>query len=354
MPCYKDTTRNTWYTKFSYTDWTGQRRQKLKRGFSTKREAVAWERDFLERQQGTPEMTFQALHDLYMEDVRQHLKESTANTRESRFKHNILPYFRDKPVNEIKPSDIRKWQGIMTGKGYSPTYLKTLNDQLTMTFQFAKKFHGLKVNPCTAAGSIGKAKSGRMDFWTQTDFDRFIGTVKSPECRLAFSMLFYTGLRFGELMALNPKTDIDLERGILSVSKTYRKEHGREITTSPKTENSYRTITLPDFLVEQIREFMSRIYDVNSQDRLFLFTRSKLRLAMERGCNQTGVKRIRLHDLRHSHVSLLIEMGFQPLLIAERIGDTVEMVNNIYGHLYPNKHRDVADALGKMYQKSIT
>ena len=75
---------------------------------------------------------------------------------------------------------------------------------------------------------------------------------------------------------------------------------------------------------------------------------------MNQACEKSGIKRIRIHDIRHSHVSLLIELGFTPLLIAERIGDTVDMVNNIYGHLYPNKDKDVAEKLQMQYQSSIT
>lgn len=351
MPVYYDEKTKNWFTKCYYQDWTGQRKQKLKRGFSKKKDAAAWERNFLEQQQGNPDMSFQALHDLYMDDIRQHLKESTVNSREHRLRNHILPYFKDKPINAITPADIRKWQGVMVGKDFKPTYQKTLNEQLSMIFNFAGKYYGLKTNPCTTVGMIGKSKSGRMDFWTQSEFSAFIECVHRPETKLAFQMLFYTGLRFGELMALNPNTDIDLENSTISVSKTFRREHGRDITTTPKTENSNRIVTIPSFLVEQIREYMNHIYDIQSRKRLFLFTRSKLRLAMEQGCNQSGIKRIRLHDVRHSHVSMLIDMGYQPLLIAERIGDTVEMVNNIYGHLYPNKHKDVADALNALVSK---
>ena len=354
MPAYKDEARKTWYCKFSYTDWTGKSDQKMKRGFPTKKAALAWERSFLERQQGNPDMIFQTLCALYMEDITLHLKKSTVKGKEHRIRNHMLPYFENRRVSEIKPADIRKWQGVVLTKELSPTYQKLLNKDLNTIFNFAKKYHGLNQNPCNTVKTIGKRRAGRMDFWTQAEFDTFLECVKKPETRLAYQMLFYTGMRHGEMMALDPNTDIDIENGTLTISKTYYRDHGQDITTSPKTDNSIRVVTIPPFLVEMIKEYMSHIYDIQSRSRLFLFTRSKLRLAMEQGCQQSGVKRIRLHDIRHSHVSMLIEMGFSPLLIAERIGDTVEMVNNIYGHLYPNKHRDVADALAKSYQNRIT
>lgn len=345
MPVYQDTKAKTWYVKTYFTDWTGERKQKMKRGFSRQRDAKAWERDFLEKQQGNPDMTFRSLYELYIADIEQHLKASTVNSRKHCCENNLLPYFENKKINEIRPADIRKWQGIILNKGFKPTYQKTLNEQLNMLFNFAVKYYNLKSNPCKAAGMIGQSKAGQMDFWTRDEFFSFISHVPDPGCNLAFQMLFYTGVRFGELMALSPSDDIDLLEGTISITKTWRREHGQDIITSPKTTKSIRIVTMPPFLTEQLRAYLRQIYDIQAWGRLFPFTRSKLRIAMDKACKASGVKHIRIHNIRHSHVSLLIEMGFPPLLIAERIGDTVEMVNNIYGHLYPNKHKDVATAL---------
>jgi len=354
MPAYKDEARKTWYCKFSYTDWTGKQRQKLKRGFPSKKEAAAWERNFLERQQGSPDMTFGTLCALYVEDITLHIRASTVKGKTGRIKNHILPYFEDKRANEITTADIRKWQGIIITKEFSPTYQRLINRDLNSIFNFAKKYYKLNADPCAPIKAIGKSKAGRMDFWTQSEFITFLGCVEKPETRLAFQILFYTGVRFGELMAINPATDIDLKNKTLTVSKSHYRDHGEDIITPPKTENSNRVVALPPFLTDLIEDYMSHIYDIQSRNRLFLFSRSKLRRAMNRSCQQSGIKQIRVHDIRHSHASMLIEMGFSPILIAERIGDTVEMVNNTYGHLYPNKHKDVADALAQSYQNCIT
>lgn len=350
MPVYKDEKTGTWYAKFYYTDWIGERKQKMKRGFKLQRDAKAWERSFLEKQQGDPDMTFRSLYELYLEDITQHLKKSTVDSRKRRCERHLLPYFENRPISQIKPADVRKWQGSILAKGFKPTYQKTLNEQLSMIFNYAVKYYGLRSNPCSITGMIGKSKAGRMDFWTQEEFKQFIAYVPDQLSNLAFQMLFYTGIRSGELLALLP-SDIDLESGTVTITKTFSREQGEDVITSPKTENSIRSVILPPSLVEQLRTYIDRIYDIDAWGRLFPFTRSKLRIAMDKGCSGSGVKHIRLHDLRHSHVSLLIEMGFQPLLIAERIGDTVEMVNDIYGHLYPNKHRDVATALDALVSK---
>ena len=106
MPTYFDETQKTYYCKFYYTDWTGQRRQKLKRGFPRQRDAKDWERNFLQMQQGTPDMTFQALYDLYLEDIMHRLKQSTIRNKRAPYERYIVPYFKEKHINEITPADI--------------------------------------------------------------------------------------------------------------------------------------------------------------------------------------------------------------------------------------------------------
>lgn len=350
MPAYKDTDRGTWYCKFSYQDWTGQRRQKLKRGFPTKREAAAWERSFLEKQQGNPDMTFQALYDLYLEDISHRLKDSTIRTKRYTCERYIVPYFKEKPINQITPADIRKWQNGILGNVTKGTYQRQINNQLNAILNFAFKYYGLLRNPCKTAGPIGRIKADRMEFWTSEEFNAFIEHVPDITLRTAFETLYYTGLRCGELLALT-LGDVDLEKGIVSVTKTYHRVKANDVITSPKTAGSFRTVTIPPFLVDRLMNYTRRLYGAGPQDRLFPTTRSKLVTAMKNGCAASGVKRIRTHDIRHSHVSLLIELGFTPLLIAERIGDSVDMVNNIYGHLYPNKHSEVASKLQQFVSK---
>lgn len=123
MPVFKDESRNTFYVKTYYTDYTGAKRQKMKRGFKLQREAKEWERAFLEKQQGTPDMTFQTLYDLYMEDMSHRLRENSIIGKKNVFKNRILPYFQDKQINQISPADIRSWQNEQIAAGYSDAYL---------------------------------------------------------------------------------------------------------------------------------------------------------------------------------------------------------------------------------------
>lgn len=350
MPAYYDESKKTYYCKFYYTDWTGQRRQKLKRGFTRQRDAKAWERDFLQRQQGSPDMTFQALYDLYMEDMSHRLKETTMSSKRYVFARHILPDFKEKPINQISPANIRKWQSKIIGSGIKETSQHQIYSHLNAILNYAVTFYNLPKNPCKVTGAIGKARTDRVNFWTQEEFSSFIVQAKDITYYTAFQTLYYTGIRCGELLALTP-ADIDLQAGIITVSKTYHRQNRQDITTSPKTESSNRTITIPPFLIDTLQNFISKNYGIDPSDRLFQFTPYKLKDTLKTCCELSGVKLIHIHDIRHSHVSLLIEMGFTPHLIAERIGDSVDMVNNIYGHLYPNKHNEVATKLQQLVSK---
>lgn len=347
MPVYKDNERNTYYVKTYYTDWTGTRRQKMKRGFKLQREAKEWERNFLEKQSGSPDMTFQALYDRYLEDIRSRLKESTIYSITHYMENRVLPYFKDKPINEISPADIRQWQNGLINDGLKPTTQHTINAKLNTVLNYAVNYCGLQRNPCSVTGSIGEQNAGEMDFWTLEEFQTFIHGIENPMYHVLFSILYYAGLRCGEVLALTP-ADIDFEKKTIRVAKTYHRFHRKDVITTPKTKNSIRTVPIPNFLCDQIRDYMKRIYGLRESDRLLPVVDGAVRKAFKRWCIKSGVKQIRVHDLRHSHVSLLIDMGFPAILIAKRIGDTVEMINSTYGHLYPNRHEEVADRLDQL------
>ena len=266
----------------------------------------------------------------------------------------ILPYFGNKRVNDITAADIRQWQNELIKMGYSPTYLKTINNQLSAIFNYAVRYYDLKSNPCAKAGSMGKSKAEEMDFWTVEEFRKFIDSVMNKRLSyMAFMTLYWMGMRLGELLALNPK-DVDLEKRTISITKSYQRLGKKDVITSPKTPKSKRVITVPEFLAADIKDYMDSLYDLQENDRLFLITKYYLEHEMQRGIKESGVKRIRVHDLRHSHASMLIELGFSPLEIANRLGhEKVETTLNTYAHLYPNKQTKLAERLDSEYKGDL-
>ena len=105
MPTYKDTKTGTWYCKFYYTDWQGQKRQKLKRGFSRQKDAKDWERLFLDQFAKNPDITFEVLYLKYKEYIRLRIRESTAASRFSMIDRHILPFFENRVVSDISTGE---------------------------------------------------------------------------------------------------------------------------------------------------------------------------------------------------------------------------------------------------------
>jgi integrase len=148
----------------------------------------------------------------------------------------------------------------------------------------------------------------------------------------------------GELLALAP-ADFDFEKNTASVTKSYQRLRGKDVIADPKTPKSKRVIQIPEFLSEEIQEYIESLYGCAATDRLFPVTKSYLHHEMTRGAKEQGIKRIRIHDIRHSHISLLIEMGFSAVAIADRVGHESIDITYRYAHLFPSRQREIADKL---------
>ena len=348
MPAYKDEKTGKWFAKFYYTNWQGIKKQKWKRGFATKKEALGFERDFLEKQSANPDMTLQNLYEIYMEDMAARLKQSTLLTKKTVLQTHILPFFGNKPINEIKASDVRRWQAklMSSPNNYSQTYLKKINTELNSIINYAKRFYNLNTNPCGKAGTIGKAKAEEMDYWTYDEYIAFREGVKDKSLSyICFEVLYWTGMREGELLALSP-ADIDLDNKTISINRTYQRIEGKDVFTSPKTRKSKRKIPIPDFLYQELSDYIQSRYMLDADERLFPVTKSYLSHEMIRGCKNTGVKKIRIHDIRHSHASLLINQGCDALMLADRLGhEKVSTTLNTYSHLFPHKQQELVHSL---------
>lgn len=218
-------------------------------------------------------MKFADFWKMYCADMETRLREHTMRTKKYIVELKILPYFGNKRVNDITAVDIRQWQNELIKMGYSPTYLKTINNRLSAIFNYAVRYYDLKSNPCAKAGSMGKSKAEEMDFWTGEEFRKFIDSVMNKRLSyMAFMTLYWTGMRLGELLALNPK-DVDLEKRTISITKSYQRLGKKDVITPPKTPKSKRVITVPEFLAADIKDYMDSLYDLQENDRLFPITK---------------------------------------------------------------------------------
>lgn len=347
MPAYKDEKTGSWYAKFYYEGFLGERKTKFKRGFETKKEALDYEREFLVMQQGSVSMKLESFVEVYFKDKEGRLKLRTVDTKRKLIEQKIIPYFAEKTLDEITPLDLMKWQNDLLNKGFKPTYLRMIQNQMTALFNHAERFYGLKNNPCKKIDKMGKPNAKELNFWTKEEFDIFIDSFSEDEkvYKLIYELLFWLGCRIGEVMALT-FSDIDYEKSTVTINKTLFRRGKEILITTPKTESSVREVTIPEFLVDEIKQYVESIYKPENDNRLFELTDRAVQKKIKSKANKCHLKPIRVHDLRHSHVAFLIEKGVQPLVIAQRVGhDSVNTTMNIYGHLYPNKQKQVADML---------
>lgn len=337
IPIYKDSERDTYYVSCYYKTWDGKQKRKVKRGFKLIKEARLWEAQFLNEAGSSPDMHFEQLISLFLKDKHERIRQNTYNGYVFIIDTLILPYFKDMKICDIQAMHIRRWQNEMLGRSYSQMYLKRMATLMSNIFNYACQYYGLQTNPCRTAGSIGKWKSKGIGFWTIDEFTSFISSVPQSETYIAFQVLYWTGMRIGEMLALTP-ADVDFEEKTISITKSLQRIKRKDVITPPKTPKSERVIFIHDELAYLLRNHLHEIPHLKPDARIFPFTTSRLYGAMKSGCELSGVKKIKLHDLRHSHASLLIELNFAPLLIAERLGhENVSTTLNIYSHLYPDK-----------------
>lgn len=351
MAVYKDKATGTWRVVYRYTDFTGKAKQTSKRGFATKREAQIWEREQHLKREAKLDMTFASFYELYVEDKTERLRDNTWNTKEHIVRTKILPYFGERKIAEIEPRDIIAWQNQLlayrkpNGKPYAGTYIQKIHSQLSSIFNHAVDFYNLPSNPAKRAGNVKKEERVEMQFWTKEEYLKFADAMMDkPVSYYAYEMLYWCGVRLGELLALTP-ADFNFETQMLRINKSYQRLNREDVVTPPKTLKSNRTIKMPQFLCDEMQDYLKMLYEPADDERIFTISKSYLHHEMDRGSEAAGVKRIRVHDLRHSHVSLLINMGFDAVAIGDRVGHESIDITLRYAHMFPTKQIEMADRL---------
>ena len=305
---------------------------------------------------------FMPLYEEYQEHIRLNVKESSYVTMLQLLEKFVVPVFKGRKMNEITPADIVKWQNDLSDKGYSYKYKTSIRGAFNHFFEYLKIYN--IANPITNVKGFKSNKSAKreMKYWTLDEFKKFISCVDVLRYKAVFTFLYLTGCRKGEACAIK-WSDIDFDKATVTINKTLtrtidkkRKRNEGEVVsdmyrvTTPKTENSYREIVLPPVLIDILKELKAQSTSdfVFGVDGYFMPFQT-LQHSFERYINLSGVKRIRLHDLRHSHTALLINQGENQLstiyVIAARLGDSVEMIFKTYGHLFPNTQRDIIGRL---------
>lgn len=350
MPAYKDGDSGSWRAQFYYKDWTGKKHKKNKRGFKTKKEAQQYEAEFIRVAKADMDMKLSSFVEIYLKDKEHELKLRTLRNKRYMIYTHVIPYLGEKKMNEITPADIIAWQKEIKEKyNFSESYLRMIQNQVTAIFIHATKIYYLRDNPCKRVKKMGRSDDRSLTFWTSEEYQKFIETFDRESMHFVmFELLFWTGMREGELLALT-KGDFDFGQSTVKITKTYFRANREDVITPPKTDNSVRTIDLPKFLADEVSEYCDKLFMQPDDARLFPIVAEALQHTMKRHIAKAGVKKIRVHDLRHSHCAYLINQGVQPLIIKERLGHKdIKVTLNTYGHLYPSEQKKVADLLNNL------
>ena len=353
MSQYKDEKTGKWYAIFRYRTYEGANKQVKKCGFATKREAKQYETEFISKMNGSKDMSVKSLSELYLADCKKRNKPASYQTTADCLKNRILPTFGHQAVKDITPIMIRTRQNEQLIPKYKKsTAIDTCRIFGTM-LEFAVRYYGLPSNPMRIAGTV-RYPNGNEDapirFWTQEQFEQFMTLIHEPMHHMIYEMLFWMGMRIGELCALRLK-DIDFEQGVVHIERN--KVHifnVGDVFQTPKTATSRRTIGMPDKLKEELTEYVQRLYEPKPDDLLFPRSASSIGRYFRNTQKRNNFEpHIRLHDLRHSHASLLLNMGIPAKAIADRLGHANEiMLFRTYGHMYLEQRDELVAKLNKL------
>ena len=354
MAVYKDEERKTWYVRMRYKDEDGKSREVKKRGFATKREAEKWEKanrksDPIES--ANSDMLFASFVELYKEYHFPRIRDSTAKIKGNIIDKYLIPFFGSFSVGKVTVSDVICFQnGLLElddEHHLSKSYLATIHSVLSSMFNYGMKYIGLQSNPASEAGNIGSLKSNSDRFWDLEQYKKFIGQFeKGSTLYLAYEVLYWTGIRRGELLALTPG-DFDFSKMSVAISKTKYTLDGETLIAPPKTESGKRVVILPDSLGREIQEYINKTGKGNS-DSLFPVSSTILMNRMKAAVAKAGIEQIHIHDLRHSHVSLLIRRGFSPVAISSRLGHRGAYVVHRYAHMWPGIQKEMAGMMDEL------
>ena len=351
--CGTKTSRSTWFTVFRING-----KQIRLNGFKTKREAEEGYYNYLHTKADIKQevITTQLLFEKYKHYITVNLKPASVKSACDVIRLYVLPTFADKPIKSITTSDIEKWQEDIINKGFKFKYKSKIYCGFCAMMNYAIKHNYLESNVVNRVGNFKNNEPKKeMLFWTEEEFVKFYKVVDDILWKTFFSFLYFTGCRKGEALALNWK-DIDFTNKLVSINKSINRKGlegaSFEITT-PKNRASYRTILLPDKLIDILKEYKNFCKKLDGfNESMFVFFGSTplveqtIRRRMNEYADIAGVKQIRVHDLRHSHASLLINKGQNILIVSQRLGHSdITQTLNTYSHLMPNKQKEIIGAL---------
>lgn len=332
MPAYKDEKRGTWYYKGKAKNSLGQWKDYQKRGFTTKKEALKAEKEFLDNKIFGYTTTVDEVFENYLKSIKDNQSINTVRRKVYSYNNHIKTVFGNKKISSINRANIIAFRDELSTK-VANNSANSILSVFKSIFKYAIYEMNLDIQDPFKNVSFLKINDKEYNIWSPQEFNEFISFVDNDLYYLAFHLLYNTGMRIGELLALQWK---DYNNGFINIKKSVSK---KEIHT-PKTKNSYRKIKIDNKSIELLNNIYQHKEDDDFNDDFFIFGNQQppaeypIRRAFEKYLKLSKVKRIRLHDFRHSHASFLINNNVPVVAIAQRLGDKQTTILNVYAHFF--------------------
>ena len=365
-----------WYYMTSYRDNTGKKRYRKSKKFSSREEAEAEELRFKTKRDNPAMIKFGVVATDYFEFMYKTKKESTVYSYENAYKKNIKPYFESFYINNINIQHVNFWKSEMTKKGYEITYLNKLYTILKGIFDYAIQNYDLDKNVVALSGRFQSVQEKvipddkKLKYITLEDFNKLIDVIDNNMWKTFFIFLYYTGMRKGEVQALN-WNDIDFNNNQIVVNKTLSVKTRKDTYKITSTKNYInRKIKMSKTLRECLLEYKKECMEYTDfKEEWFVFGNSRFLPSTTIDNHKHNyfsklgdVSEITIHQFRHSHVSLLINEYIKTskeknmkvdttkffLMMSDRMGHSIKVMQETYMHLFPTIQDEVVDLLDNL------
>ena len=345
MAVYKDEKRGTYFFAIRVNG-----KQIKRRGFKTSRAAKMAEAEFMLGVDDSDNPSFKYVANEYKSWYKKRRKPMSIKKMEGIVDNYLLPTFGNKNINDIKNRDVIKFHDSLIGVNSLSTN-KTIHVFLSAVFNFAIKNEYTIKNPANAVGNFEGNENKRMDYWALDEFKAFMDVVDEFVYYVLFMVLYYSGMRKGEALALT-WSDVDMENNIINISKT----HTKSGVNSTKT-GATRNVIMPYFVIRLLTQLkaqndpkMNYVVFGEFYNPLGETTLSK---RFNKWIKKSGVKKIRIHDLRHSHASYLINKGTVITVVSHRLGHSNTSTTwDVYSHLYPSTEKEAISDMENDFKKA--
>jgi integrase len=377
MPIYKiDGVKQDGLQKYkvriNFLDSHGAKKQLTRIAFGSE-DAKALERKLLQELKecaSTSKITLQVLYSEYINVMQYEIRESTLEKKKEVYKLHISPILDSVKIDKLSTKVLQDWKLKIESGNYASKTKKNIYGELRAVLNYAVRMEYLPINPLLRLGNFKNTLEMKheMRYYTAEEFLKFINAAlksakdveshRNSYCEwdyyVFFNIAFYCGLRKGEIFALKWS---DIDNGYLHITRSInQKLHGDDRETAPKNKSSIRTLQMPKPLIDVLNAHKERqklLPNFNDGFRICGGERpirdSSVQNKNLKYSRLAGVHTIRIHDFRHSHVSMLANSGVNIQEIARRLGHSnIEMTWNTYSHLYPREEEKAVEILNKI------